>query len=90
MPEVIASIECQRIKDQGLSIKMIAEQHLNINLRADHPVLADYTEGQSLELSRLHDYPYVSYHSSVDDVIHPLDFSHPSLSLIHISEPTRH
>lgn len=78
MPEVIASIECQRIKDQGLSIKMIAEQHLNINLRADHPALADYTEGQSLELSRLHDYPYVSYHSSIDDVIHPLDFSHPS------------
>ena len=59
MPEVIASIECQRIKDQGLSIQMLAEQHLNINLRADHPALADNTEGQSFELSKLHDYPYV-------------------------------
>ncbi len=78
MPETVAAIECQRIMDQGLTIRQLSEQSLNINLRKNHPVLKDYHPGEPFDLSLLHDYPYVSYSNFSNNVIHPMDFSHPS------------
>ena len=78
MPEIVAEAECQNIAKQGLRAELLSLQKLNINLRRGHPVLKDHVPGEPFDMSRLHDYPYVSYQHFSDNVIYPMDFSHPS------------
>lgn len=78
IPENIDSNISEYIKKNGLAIKYLSPQSLNLYIRKNHPALEGYEQRRQFDFSRLQDYPYISYSNYEENVIHPIDLSHHS------------
>lgn len=89
VPDSIDEIERTHIAERGLSLELLADQTLNVNVRKGHPVLEGFEAGGDFDFSRLYDYPYISRANYDHYVIHPMDVSHPSYLPAEIINPRK-
>lgn len=75
MPSSVDSIQRKYMHDASIKVTHLCKLPLNVNVRADHPLLKYYSPGSPFDFSRLSDYPYVSYLSPEDCVVDTDDFS---------------
>lgn len=78
MPLSVDSIQKKSMQDAGITVRHLCKQTLNVNVRADHPVLRYYTPGKPFDFSLLKNYPYISYMAPEDCAVDNDDFSQSS------------
>ncbi|WP_298029457.1 LysR family transcriptional regulator [uncultured Dysosmobacter sp.] len=89
IPDTIDAVERDCIAKAGLEQEFLTEQTLNVKIRKEHPALEGYRAGEPFDFTKLQDYPYISRYNQDNNVIHPIDLSHPSYFPISAINPRK-